>query len=232
MRYARGEQPTKEDLTPAGEKWRLRRDPNLGSQGATLRGAIRPAGGGNLSNVVLTVWEVDARGRRIDLIADRQKVNKDGSYEVRYISPGQYIVTAEDLQFTPTARFVGESGKIQLEQGQTHPDVNLFLHSEPAGQVTIRVIAPRELHDRVFVWLRDVQMDSLGGSPYKFAGTAELDEKNTASFESIPYGLYDVYVMLTNEDTRKPSWTHDELQVKLTGRIAEGVVELRKPGEE
>jgi hypothetical protein len=231
IRYARGEPATEVDFAPAGEKWRLRSNPNLVTQGATLRGRVQRDDGREVGSAFLTVWDVDNRDRRGFSMAAMQKVNKDGSYEVRYLSPGRYIVTAEDLQVTHTARFVGEFGKIQLIEGRSYSDVNVLLHSEPLGGVSIRVIAPQQLHDRLFVWLRDSQMNSFGGSLYKFARTAHLDVKNTASFESVPYGLYDAYVMLTDEDSRKPSWTHDDIQVRLSGSYAEAVVELRKPGE-
>jgi hypothetical protein len=162
------------------------------------------------------------------LIAALQKVSQGGSFEVRYLSPRQYWVTAEDLQPTPTARLVGEFGKIELAQGQTYADVNVLLHPEPVGRVSIRVIAPKELHDRIFVWLRDADMDSAGGNPYKYAETARLDDQNVASFMYVPYSRYDVYVMPTGEDISKPSWTHDDLEVRLSGGSTEAVIELRK----
>jgi hypothetical protein len=229
IRYARGEPASKEDAAPAGEKWRLRDDPTLVTSGITVRGFVRRADGADIRNVFLTIWCTDENGRREDEIAAMQKVNEDGYYEVRYLSPGQYVVTAEDSLTTPASRFVGQYGIINLREAQTYSDVNLLLHSEPLGKVIIRVNAPQAIHDRVFVWLRDVNMDEFaGGAPYKFASTAQLDDKNIASFEGVPYGLYDVYVMLTGDNLARPSWKHDEVRVQLSGSHGEAAVELRE----
>ena len=103
-----------------------------------------------------------------------------------------------------------------------------MLQSEQLGKVRVQVTAPHEIHDRVIVWLRDTEMDSTYGSLYPYAQTAHLDTKNVASFEFVPYGLYDVYVMLTGEDVGRPSWTHNEVRVRLNGSDVETVVELRK----
>jgi len=96
------------------------------------------------------------------------------------------------------------------------------------GKVTIQVKALPELHDRIFVWLRGEQMDSVGSSPYPYAQTAQLDENDVASFGYVPYGRYDVYVLLTGVDSTKPSWTHDKVQVQLNGKEADTVVTLRR----
>lgn len=232
LRYARGEPATKEDLSPPGEKWRLRMDTSLATRGAKLRGKVHRLDAGEVKDVFLTVWRVDAKGRRENFIAATQKVNPDSSYEVRFLAPGHYMVTAEDSRMTLTTRFVGEYGNISLAEGQTLVGVDVMLHSEPLGKVTIQVNAPTELHDRIFVWLRDVEMDSVGSAPYQYAQTAHLDDKNVASFECVPYGRYGVYVSLTGEDATKPSWTHDEVRIQLDGNKAETVVALRRNQQE
>src|ERR1700722_6292481 len=85
LRYARGEPATKEDLSPPGEKWRLRTGPSLATRGAALRGNVHRLDGGEVSDVFLTVWSVDEKGRRENFMAATQKVNADGSYEVRFL---------------------------------------------------------------------------------------------------------------------------------------------------
>jgi len=228
LRYARGEPPKKEDLVPPGEKWRLQMDSSLATSGATLRGSVRHFDAGDVGNIFLAVWDLDEQGRRKNSMAATQKVNADGSYEVRFLAAGHYLVTAEDSRMTPTTRFVGEYGTVTLVQGQVMGAVDIVLRPEPLGKVTVQVDAPPELHDRVFVWLRDAEMDSIGSAPYHYAQTAHLDNKNMASFEYVPYGRYDVYVMLDGEDLTKPSWTHDEVQVELNGNHAGTVVALHR----
>jgi len=228
LRYARGEPATEEDLAPPGEKWRLRRDPSLATQGATLRGGVRRLDGRATTNVFLTVWDVDEEGKRKQSMAALQKVNTDGSYEVRFLPPGHYRITAEDYQVTQTSRFVGDYGNIIVAKSATLAALDVVLHAEPLGNVAVRVVAPRELHDRIFVELSDVEMDSYGTAPYRYSQSARPDDNSIASFDCVPYGHYDVYVGLYDEDVRHPSWIHDEVRVQLNGNKAETVVALRK----
>lgn len=230
IRLARNELPTKEDLAPPGERWRLYRDPTLTERGASLVGRVHRRDGGDVSHVFLTLWDVDQNGERnrVGSIAAQQKVNADGSFEIRFLPPGRYNVTAADSQVSPTTRYVGEYGNIALEERQVLPSVVVHLHAEPVGTVGVRVVAPLELHDRAFVLLRDTNMDDSKLAPYAYSQTAQIDDKNVASFDSVPYGHYNVYVMLTGDDVAEPSWTNDEVQVELNGNHAEAVVKLRK----
>lgn len=230
LRYVRGEPATKEDLAPPGERWRLHRDPTLTERGASLMGTVRRDDGGDVSHVFLTLWDVDEDGarNRAGSIAARQKVNEDGSFEIRFLAPGQYNVTAEDSQESPTARYVGEYGNVALAERQVFSSIVVPLHAEPLGTVRVRVVAPEELYDRVFVLLRDPKIDDNRLAPYAYSQTSHVDHAGAASFQSVPHGRYDVYVMLTGEDISKPSWTHDEVQVELNGNHAEAVVKLRE----
>jgi len=228
LRYARGEEATKEDLRPPGEKQRLRGDPSLATRGATLRGNVRRLDKGAFDNVFLTVWGVDDKGHRENWMAANQKVSPEGFYEVRFLAPGHYLVTADDGQMTQTTRFVGQYGNISLTEGQTLVAVDVMLNPEPLGKVNILVNATPELHERIFVWLRSVEMDSVGSAPYQFAQTAHLDERNVASFECVPYGRYDVYALLAGRQSSEPSWVHDKVQVELNGNKAVTVVTLRR----
>lgn len=226
VRFARNEPPTDEDLAPPGERWRLYRDATLKTRGASIQGVVRRADGADASEAFVTVWEVDENGRRAGMMAANQNVRADGTFEIRFLAPGRYNVTAEDMRMNTTARYVGEYGNVVLAEHQVVSKVVVDLHADPLGTVGVRVIAPRELHDRIFVWLRDVEMDSFANSPYPYAQTAHLDEKGIASFEFVPFGRYEVYVMLNGDDLTKPSWIHDELTVRLNTSKAETEVSL------
>jgi len=230
IRFARGETATSEDLAPPGEKWRLYRDPTLETRGSSIKGVVSRSDGDDVSGVFVTVWVVDKSGKRhrAGVVAASQKVNADGSFEIRFLAPGQYNVTAADTRESPTARYVGEYGNVVLAERQVVSQVGVQLHAEPLGSVRVRVNAPQEIRDRIVVLLRDVQMDSFAISPYPYSRTDSLNDENTASFESVPFGRYRVYVMLTGEDLSKPSWTHDEVQVQLNGNRTQATVTLRK----
>ena len=230
IRFARGEPATKEDLAPPGERSKLYRDPTLEKRGASIKGVVYRSNGDDASKSFVTVWDVDEDGRRnrAGSMAATQKVKEDGSFEIRFLAPGQYNVTAADMWESPTARYVGEYGNVVLAERQVVSHVGVQLHAEPLGSVRVRVIAPEELRDRIVVLLRDVEMDASDISPYPYSQTASLKDESTASFESVPRGRYNVYAMLTGEDVSRPSWTHDEVQVQLNGNRAEAMVTLRK----
>lgn len=228
IRFARNEPPTKEDLVPPGERQRLHRDPTLETRGALVKGFVRRSDDGDVSNVFITLWDGGEEGRRIGLIGARERVNRDGSFEIRFLAPGKYNLTAEDLQNNSTAQYVADYGNVTITERQALSDLVVNLHPEPLGNVRVRVIAPPELHDRVFVWLTKGETDSDGKLPAHYGQTASLDAQSWASFDSVPYGHYDVYALLTGDDISKPSWIHDLVQIELHENHAEAVVKLRK----
>jgi hypothetical protein len=138
------------------------------------------------------------------------------------------MVTAQASGMTADERFVGEYGNISLTEAQILEGVDVILRSEPLGKVTIQVKAPPEFHNRIIVFLRDVQMESVGSQPYKFGNSAYLDEDGVATFWYVPYGRYNVRVLWTGDDLRNPSWTHDRVEVQLSGKEADSVVTLRR----
>jgi hypothetical protein len=163
------------------------------------------------TNAFLTVWQVNEKGHRQNLIAARQKVHPDGSFQIRFLPAGTYYITAIDYNPTSKGRGIGEYGKISLTEKQNLTIPEIRMHPEPLGAITVHVAAPPELHDRIFVLVRDVEMDSLEGKLYADAETLQLDEAGVAHFNYLPYGTYDVSVELTGDTSDMPSWTHGHL---------------------
>ena len=162
------------------------------------------------------------------MIVARQKVHPDGSFQIRFIPAGTYYVTAVDYHPTSKGRGVGEYGKILLAEKQnlTIPEIRMRL--DPLGAITVRVEARAELHDRIFVVVRDVEMDSFKGKPYAHAETSQLDEAGVAHFNYLPYGTYNIYVNLTGDASDKPSWIHERARLGLKGDSAECTVTMKK----
>lgn len=132
IRFARNEPPTKEDLVPPGERRRLDRDPTLKRRGASISGVVRRADGGDPSAVFITIWDVDKNGARssIGLVEATQKVNADGSFEIRYLPPGKYNVTAEDRRISSAEKCQADYGNVVLAEHQVLSHLRLTCKAE------------------------------------------------------------------------------------------------------
>jgi hypothetical protein len=176
----------------------------------------------------VTIWEVDEQGRRLDSELALQKVDPDGTFAIRYLQPGNCFVSVADSRPGVAAHYVGVLGLVSLPEKATLAGQNVTLHAEPLGTVTIRVIAASIPRERVFVQLRDVELDleTPGSSPFKFGTQSSADSNGVATFKQIPYGHYNVSVGLYDENLLKPSWTHDDATVTLDGPTADLSVQM------
>jgi hypothetical protein len=230
LRFARGEPATPEDRNPAGEKWRLMDDPTLKERGATLSGEVRWPEQVALRQAYVTLWEVDELGRRLDSSVAVQMTDSDGSFEIRYLHPGTYMVSAMDVNWAPTLRYLGILGTVSLLEGTHLNHEVVVLHSDPLGTVNVRVDPPQIPREKLFVVLRDVELDeeTPGSSPYHHASTTKVDSDGVARFKQMPYGRYTVWVGMDGEDISKPSWMHDDIEVTLGSTNPEVSVQMHR----
>jgi hypothetical protein len=228
LRFALGEPATAEDRVPADERLRLLLEPDLKAKGATLSGQVRWPEKATRGDTFITIWEVDEQGRRLDSRLAVQKVDPDGRFEIRYVKPGNCFVSVADSRLGVPPKYVGILGLVSLPERATLVGQDVTLHAEPLGTVTIRVIAASIPRERVFVDLRDVELDleNPGSSPFQFGTEKSADSDGVATFKQIPYGHYNVSVGLYNENLEKPSWTHDDATVTLDGPTAELSIQM------
>ena len=231
-RYARGEPATPEDRIPAGEKWRLIDDPALKHSGATFSGEVRWPEKVAIREAFVTLWEVDELSRRLDSSVAVQNTDADGSFKIRYLHTGTYLVSAEDLNWGPAVRYLGILGTVLLLEGANLDHGVIILHSEPLGTVNVRVDPPEIPREKLFVMLRDVELDheTPGSSPFHHASTTKVDSDGVARFKQMPYGRYTVWVGMDRENLAKPSWVHDDAEVILDSAYAEVSVQMRRNG--
>ena len=228
LRYARGEPPTEDDLMPFDERLRLIEHPSFRTQGAALRGKVANLNPRETANAYVSVWQTDEKGRRKDLIAARQRVHPDGSFQIRFLPAGTFYVTADEYRQATKRRAIGEYGKISLAEGQSLTIPNIQLRLERAGSIAVRVIAPPSIHGRILVLVVNSAMGSPGSKPYPYTQTSGLNEEGVARFSDVPFGLYDISIELTGEASNTPSWTRDRARVELKSDSAECVIKLRK----
>jgi hypothetical protein len=132
IRFARNEPPAKEDLVPQGERRRLHRDPTPERRGASISGVVRRADGGDPSEVFITIWDVDKNGARnsIGLVEAIEKVNADGSFEIRFLPPGKYNVTAEGRGTRSAGKCQADYGNVVLAEHQALSHLRLTCNAE------------------------------------------------------------------------------------------------------
>jgi len=226
IRYARNEAATLEDLMPPGEKER-RSDPNLARSGATLCGNVRRADKAGVSEVFVTVWDADQDGKRENFVSTSQKVNPDGTFEISYLAPGNYFVSARDSLLGDSSEYVGVFGNVSLQARGRDCNLHLLLQPRPLGTVRVRVVAP-DSWESASVWLRDVDLNTPGSSPFAIARMAPVASNGIAEFKMVPYGRYDVEFVPSGVDLARPTWTQDDTEVQLAGPQAETTLHVRK----
>lgn len=228
LRFALGEPATAEDRVPADERLRLSLEPELKAKGATLSGQVHWPEKATRGDTFVTIWEVDEQGRRLDSHLAVQKVDPDGKFEIRYVKPGDCFVSVADSRSGVPPIYVGVLGLVSLPEKATLLGQDVTLHAEPLGTVTIHVIAASIPREKVFVDLRDVELDleTPGSSPFRFGTETSADSNGVATFKQIPYGRYNVSVGLYNENLQTPSWTHDYAIVTLDGPTADLSIQM------
>jgi len=230
IRFARGEPAILEDRIPYGEKWRLLDDPTMSEKGATLSGVVRWPQKVAMGKAFVTVWQVDEQNRRLNLIVATQKADSDGTFAVHYLPPGTYFVSGVDSKWEASFRYVGNLGIVSLLEGTKLDHQEIILHADPLGTVNVQVDAPEIPYEKLFVVLRDVELDleTPGSGPYSYGTTANVGSDRVARFKQVPYGRYNVSVMLYGEDISRPTWTHDDAEVTLDNAKAETAVRMYK----
>jgi hypothetical protein len=230
LRFALHQAPDPADLVPSDERSRLALDPKLQTTGATIIGRVHWPDKATHGDVFVTVWEVDDEGRPLETNRGIQKVEIDGTFTIRYVEPGNSLITADDSGFATAARHVGTIGPVYIPEKATVMGQDIELHARPLGTVTIHVTGSSLLPNKLFVVLRDVDLDQDPPiwSPFAFGTQADVDASGNAVFAQIPWGTYDVSVGIYGDNAMAPSWTHEDAIVTLRGSAADLSVRMHK----
>ncbi|MGB7284265.1 MAG: carboxypeptidase-like regulatory domain-containing protein [Candidatus Acidiferrum sp.] len=231
LRFARNEPPTAEDVEPPGEKWRLYRHPSLRNTGASLIGVVRRPDGADASGAVVTLWDIDETGHRNreGSVAARQQVEPDGSFDIRFLSPGIYDLTARDSNETYTARYIGDYGNVTLSQPQVLTHIDVTLHKESLGTVTVELEIPADFHDPFAVSLGNADPLAHKDTLYDYGSTIVLDPgKTVVVFDHVPYGSYEISASPNRSPSPYDLSASGDVLVQLNQSEAHAVIKVRR----
>jgi len=87
---------------------------------------------GDPSEVFITIWDVDKNGARssIGLVEAIENVNADGSFEIRFLPPGKYNMTAEDRRISSAEKCQADYGNVVLAEHQVLSHLKLTCKAE------------------------------------------------------------------------------------------------------
>jgi hypothetical protein len=234
VRYSRGEAATDQDLMLPDERTRVESDPMLLDHGATLSGAVGRSDRQSVSDETeLTLWELDKAGQRTGNRTATQQVNRDGTFTVRYVPAGSYLLTVEDRNWALNSRFIRNYGRVNLKENSTLTDLVITLEPDPLGPITVRVEPQEALLRNMWVMMTDSEFGPSNTRLFMVRETADLSPNGVAHFDRMPYANYDVYVSVYGvpysfNKSPIPGWCQDETRVKLEGPPAVVTVHLHK----
>jgi len=233
VRLARGDPANPEDLVPWGDKTRLLFDHSLGDRGASLSGTVRNSEGVEVADALVSVWQSNEHGERSDVNAMKQKANADGTFSFHYLPPGAYLLGALAPDGKSEVRYVGVYGALSLQERENVSNADVVLHPEPLGTIRVHIHPPDAPLDRIFVVLRDVDLDAdtIKGQSnlYPFGDTAVPGRDGDVIFKTVPYAHYNLSVRMTGTGGLEAAgWTQEATQVELAGPCLEVTLHLKK----
>jgi hypothetical protein len=233
LRFAKGEPAAEEDLIPGGEKFR-RDDPELKDGGATVSGRVRRADGGSVSDVFVAILPILREEHRFLGIETEQKVAADGTFAIRFLRPGDYIVTAHDSESSPTNWFLANYWPVELKKTTKVSDVDLVMYPIPLGTIDVTIAPPEARGTKMLLMLNDSRLwsEDMDRQVYIKNDWVVFDSKGVAHSERMTYAIYQIEIQEYDEKTdgyKLPSqWCQDKAEVNLNGPNARLTVHLHK----
>jgi hypothetical protein len=169
LRLLRGEPPAREDLLDRGTYYRQVLSPQLG----TVCGRVTTESGRPLRGVCIEMTQVRDDPFPPETADDPDCSKADGSFCVRGIPPGKYILTGEETDFDHDFRLMGYyPGVTQPDRAtvlQIGPSVrldhmNFVIRKQPLYTVSFTIVASDGSHlplDNIGITLDSPQRDSL-----------------------------------------------------------------------
>jgi hypothetical protein len=193
IRYLRGEPPTVDDLLDEEEYGRK----VLSQRTGKVCGRVAMANGRPLAGGMVHMSEEREPGLPLKMASDPNLSKPDGSFCVTGISPGRYLLTAEDYDFDrgirwmgfyPTATSHAEATPIEVKAGDKLTGLRFAVRKQNLVRVHLRVVTSNGTPipwQSLGVAIESVDHDSLA-----YHGGHELDQNGSYDPGLVPPGHY------------------------------------------
>lgn len=166
----------------------------------------------------------------------------DGSFCIAGIDPDKYLLTAEDSEVDPNARWIGyypgvptveQAGTVQVNAGDDLKNLNFTVEKQSLYTITFRLMTSdgTALPSKYL----GVAVDGSQGDPLADHDTQDVEDDGSCGFIMVPPGHYSITTYLKPDpDTEQiPSeitkWGMVNKEVEVTGNI-QVVLTLVPPG--
>jgi hypothetical protein len=225
IRFLRGEAPAADDLLEVTSYYER----------------IRPQWTGSICGSVISPDEKPVKDASIELSEIREAPypqnggselsGADGSFCIKNVLPGKYLLTAEKNDFDNWTRLMGfypgvsrhaDAVPIEIKAQTSFRTKPFRIRNEKLYDIRIKVVT---LDGAPLPWKRiGVAVQSVVGDPLAYHEDHGVDEDGSYRFGYIPAGHY-VVVSYTHPDVsdeqpeEQPlNWTQDKREVEVTGR--------------
>jgi hypothetical protein len=225
VRFLRGEAPAADDLLDVTSYYER----------------MRPQWTGSICGNVIGPDEKPVKGASVDLSETREAPYPqsgggelsaaDGSFCIKNVSPGKYLLTAEKNDFDNWARLMGfypgvsthaDAVPIEIKAQASFSAKPFTLRNEKLFDIRIKVVTS---DGSPLPWKRiGVAVQSADRDPLAYHEDHGVDEDGSYRFGYIPAGHYTVISFLhpdfdDEQSEGKPfNWTQDRREIDVTGR--------------
>ncbi|MGB6471843.1 MAG: hypothetical protein WBE88_13375 [Candidatus Acidiferrales bacterium] len=248
LRYLRHEPPKPQDLLPYDEHQRLYHHPSLQKTGASLSGAVLGPGGKPPKSSIVSLWYSSPDGKPTRTAIETKKIGPDGRFDMRFVPPGDYFLTAESFDSAPVSRMIGvyrdggadwsHAASLHLQRGADNSHIVLPLRVQPLAQVTVRIESsdgepPPSTPQGVAIWdIAEIPADisklpsNWVAAPYDYQSDSFANGDGVAEFKEVPYGRYQINLLPRGEDGM--AWEAPAQVVDIAAARAEVILKARR----
>lgn len=199
LRSLLGEPPTADDLLDSQNYYKKFAPQWTGK----VCGRVTKPDGGPLARADVVMTQLREEPLPAMTASDPNLSKPDGTFCIEDVSPGKYLLTAEDVDYDANTRWMGfypgvtehgEAKSIEVTEGTSLSGLNFRVQNQPVFTVQFRVVtsdgSPVPLE-----YLR-IRIDSSYTDPLAYHEDQGLEKDGTCSLGLVPPGHYSVMTFL------------------------------------